>query len=118
MISGQNANVTFRSESVESNPATKDEKFEKIFGVEKTPQHETQVVNVPIIPKAKVKYSVEETEVKKIEVEKDIIIRLLDSGSFQFVDIRKYYKGYPTKRGIRIRKDRFDAVRKVILEEF
>lgn len=66
----------------------------------------------------KIKYTLEDVEIKKVEVDKDIVIRLVDTSGYQFIDIRKYYKGYPTKRGIRIRKDKFNAVKKILLEEF
>lgn len=38
----------------------------------------------------------------KVELDGDIVVKLLSNNKGVFVDIRKHYKGYPTKKGIRI----------------
>lgn len=47
-------------------------------------------------------YDLEDVELKKINLDKNLCVRLISNINGTFVDIRKYYKGYPTKRGVRI----------------
>ena len=51
-----------------------------------------------------------EEELKVINVGDDITIKLIANNYGVFVDVRKYYKGYPTKKGIRILATRFNDV--------
>lgn len=46
-------------------------------------------------------YNLDDIELKKINLDKNVCIRIINNVNGTFVDIRKYYKGYPTKRGIR-----------------
>ena len=69
------------------------------------------------IIKPKVIYSVEEVELKKIEVDKNIILRVIAANDDTYIDIRKYYKGYPTKKGIRFKRKIYDSIKKIIDDE-
>ena len=69
------------------------------------------------IIKPKVVYSVEEVELKKIEVDKNIILRVILANDDTYIDIRKYYKGYPTKKGIRFKRKIYDSIKKIIDDE-
>ena len=60
-------------------------------------------------------YKIEnEQEIKKIEIDKNIIFRLLDVNGKKLVDIRRYYKGFPTKKGIRFDYDSFKEINNII----
>jgi hypothetical protein len=52
--------------------------------------------------KAKKEYDIVDTVIKEITVAGDIHVRLISNINGYFVDIRKYFKKYPTKKGIRI----------------
>lgn len=64
---------------------------------------EIETIKIP----SKFSYKLIDEELKKVELEKNIILRLLKSDGKLYIDLRKYYKNYPTKRGIRIPYDVF-----------
>lgn len=64
--------------------------------------------------KPKYVYTIEDEEIKKIELEKDIVLRMIKNENNIYVDIRKFYKGYPTKKGIRITKKIFDSIKEIL----
>lgn len=64
--------------------------------------------------KPKYVYTIEDEEIKKIELEKDIVLRMIKNENNIYVDIRKFYKGYPTKKGIRITKQIFDSIKEIL----
>lgn len=71
---------------------------------EKLPEKkEIETIKIP----SKFSYKLIDEELKKIELEKNIILRLLKCDGKLYIDLRKYYKNYPTKRGIRIPYDVF-----------
>ena len=45
----------------------------------------------------------EEKEILRINLKKNIVVRILDVNDEKYVDFCKYYKGYPTKKNIRIK---------------
>lgn len=45
----------------------------------------------------------EEEELSRIELKKNIVVRLLNINDEKFIDFCKFYKGYPTKKNIRIK---------------
>lgn len=60
-------------------------------------------------------YKIEnEQELKKIEIDKNIIFRLIDINGKKMVDIRRYYKGFPTKKGIRFDYESFKEINNII----
>lgn len=64
----------------------------------------------------KFKYVIEETELKKFELEPNIFLRILQTGNNKVIDIRKYYKGYPTKKGIRFGMSVFREIQKLCID--
>lgn len=64
--------------------------------------------------KPKYVYTTEDEEIKKIELEKDIVLRMIKNENNIYIDIRKFYKGYPTKKGIRITKKIFDSIKEIL----
>lgn len=59
-------------------------------------------------------YSLPEEEIKKIALDKGMFVRLLKIDGKEYVDLRRYYKNYPTKKGVRIPYSTF----KVIMDIF
>lgn len=59
-------------------------------------------------------YDLNDTELKVVKIDGDIIFKLMSNNKGVFVDIRKYYKGYPTKKGIRVYASIFDKVSKIL----
>jgi hypothetical protein len=64
--------------------------------------------------KTKYIYSLPEEELKKIALDKGMFVRLLKIDGKEYVDLRRYYKNYPTKKGIRLPYSTF----KVIMDIF
>ena len=60
-------------------------------------------------------YKIEdEKELQKVEIDKNIILRVIEIGNKKLIDIRRYYKGYPTKRGVRFDYQVFDTLREIL----
>lgn len=57
--------------------------------------------------KKKKEYDIDDTVEREISLPGDIKVRLISNINGHFVDIRKYYKNYPTKRGIRMLASKF-----------
>lgn len=49
----------------------------------------------------------DEKELLRINLKKNIVVRILDINDEKFVDFCKFYKGYPTKKNIRIKYKTF-----------
>lgn len=64
--------------------------------------------------KTKRPYDLVDDELKVVTLDKDLVAKLITNNKGVFVDFRKYYKGYPTKRGIRIIATKFLEVAKVL----
>jgi len=62
-------------------------------------------------------YNLDDIEIKKITLDKNIVIRVISNVNGTFVDIRKYYKGYPTKKGIRITLYMFKKILEILKDE-
>ena len=57
--------------------------------------------------KAKKEYDIDDTIIRDITLSGDIHVRLLSNTNGYFVDIRKYFNGFPTKKGIRMLATKF-----------
>lgn len=55
-----------------------------------------------------------EKELQRLELNKNIVLRVLDINNKKMIDIRRYYKDFPTKKGIRISYDTFMLIKKVV----
>lgn len=62
-------------------------------------------------------YNLDDIELKKINLDKNICIRLLSNVHGTFVDVRKYYKGYPTKKGIRFSLFMFKKIIEIMKDD-
>jgi len=56
----------------------------------------------------------DEKELLKVEIDKNLVLRVLELPDKKMVDIRKYYKGFPTKRGVRFSYDVFETIKKIM----
>lgn len=59
-------------------------------------------------------FNVDEVVKLTIEVDKNLMLRVIDNIYGRFVDVRKYYRGFPTKVGMRIPLNMFYKVFKII----
>lgn len=69
------------------------------------------------IAKETASYNLDDIEIKKITLDKNIVIRVISNVNGTFVDIRKYYKGYPTKKGIRITLYVFKKILEILKDD-
>lgn len=56
----------------------------------------------------------DEKELQKVEIDKNIVLRVIEMGDKKLIDIRRYYKGFPTKKGIRFDYKVFDTLKEII----
>lgn len=59
-------------------------------------------------------FSIEEKELKKIQVDHNVFLRVLQGADDMYVDIRKYYKGYPTKQGIKFKYCIYNKIKELL----
>lgn len=60
-------------------------------------------------------YKIEdEKELQKVEIDKNIILRVIENNDKKMIDIRRYYKGFPTKRGIRFDYKVFNTLKEIL----
>lgn len=62
-------------------------------------------------------YDLVDDEIKTIILDNDITVKLISNNKGVFVDFRKYYKGYPTKKGIRILASKFARVAEIFASD-
>lgn len=55
-----------------------------------------------------------EEEVKRIEVEKNIYARVLKINGELMLDVRRFYREFPTKKGVRISMDSFNNIKNLL----
>ena len=60
------------------------------------------------------KFNIDETVFLTIEVDKNLMLRVIGNIYGTFVDIRRFYKGFPTKTGIRIPINMFLKIYSII----
>ena len=57
----------------------------------------------------------EEKELLRINLKKNIVVRILDINDEKYVDFCKYYKGYPTKKNIRIKYKTYLKIKDILI---
>ena len=62
-------------------------------------------------------YDLVDNEIKTITLDNDITVKLIANNKGVFVDFRKYYKGYPTKKGIRILASNFKKIWELLVDD-
>lgn len=82
---------------------------------EKGCSQDPNVLNKPTF-KPKMVQKEEFSELKKIDLGKNVYLRVLQNSDGKFIDIRRFYKGYPTKRGVRFTQDMFDLIKTTLNE--
>ena len=60
------------------------------------------------------KFNIEESIFLTIEVDKNLMLRVIGNIYGTFVDIRRFYKGFPTKTGVRIPINMFLRIYNII----
>jgi len=61
-------------------------------------------------PQKKNDYDLNDKIIISVQLDKNIKVSLIENEKGQYVDIRKYYNEYPTKKGIRIEAHTFKTV--------
>ena len=62
-------------------------------------------------------YDLNDRNICSIQLDKNIKVSLIENEKGQYVDIRKYYNDFPTKKGIRIEARIFKDVIEALKEE-
>ena len=57
----------------------------------------------------------EEKEILRINLKKNIVVRILDVNDEKYVDFCKYYKGYPTKKNISIKYKTYLKIKDLLI---
>ena len=55
-----------------------------------------------------------EIELKRIEIDKNLFLRVIQIGDNKFIDISKFYSGRPTKKGIRFNMNLYNNFKEKI----
>lgn len=53
------------------------------------------------IIKSKIVYNLDDIILQQINIDKNLVLRVIENANGKFIDIRRFYKEYPTKKGIR-----------------
>lgn len=64
--------------------------------------------------KGKKEYDLDDTVIRDITLAGDIHVQLISNTNGYFVDIRKFFKGYPTKKGIRMLASKFGTAAELL----
>ena len=67
--------------------------------------------------KTKRTYDLVDDEIKVVTLDNDLVVKLIANNKGVFIDFRKYYKGYPTKKGIRILATKFQEVANIMEQD-
>ena len=57
----------------------------------------------------------DEKEISRIELKKNIVVRILEINDEKYIDFCKFYKGYPTKKNIRIKFKTYIKLNNILL---
>lgn len=70
----------------------------------------------PIKPiPTKIGYVIEDNVLQKFEVDKNVFLRIIQADDL-YIDLRKFYKGFPTKQGVRFKMSIYDQIKDKINE--
>ena len=86
---------------------------EKISNGEKK-EIDLRTENKMLEKKTKRAYDLVDDEIKVVTLDNDLVVKLIANNKGVFIDFRKYYKGYPTKKGIRILASKFQEVANIM----
>ena len=86
---------------------------EKISNAEKK-EIDLRTENTMLEKKTKRAYDLVDDELKIVTLDNDLVVKLIANNKGVFIDFRKYYKGYPTKKGIRILASKFQEVANIM----
>lgn len=66
------------------------------------------------VVKPKSVYIFEDTVLSKINIDKNLVLRVVENANGKFIDIRRFYKDYPTKKGVRFSYATFKKLKDII----
>lgn len=69
------------------------------------------------ITNKKKEYDLNDKNICSVQLDKNIKVALIENEKGKYVDIRKYYNEYPTKKGIRIEASVFKTVVESLKDE-
>lgn len=52
--------------------------------------------------------------INEIELTSNLRMKRIRFGKYEYIDIRRYFNGYPMKKGIRLNQDDFEKLKKYI----
>lgn len=64
----------------------------------------------------KIIHAVEPQTLTQIEVSKNIYLRIVQEEGEKYIDVRKFYKNFPTKKGLRFKLDTFNSIKNMLNE--
>lgn len=79
----------------------------KLKAFENTVEDKTDLETKLLNLKRKSVYMEEDIIIKSIVLSNDVVVRFIANNRGYFIDFRKYYKGFPTKKGIRVLANKF-----------
>lgn len=62
----------------------------------------------------KIIYDIKEKELLKIDLGKEFYLRLLEENDDIYLDFRKFFKGFPTKRGFKFEKEKYIEIKNIL----
>lgn len=68
-------------------------------------------------PSCNMVFKLEDKELKRIQLTDRVYLRLIDTPNGIITDIRKFYKGFPTKQGVRFNFDTFKKLVEVLKDD-
>lgn len=90
---------------------TEPTKVEEITIIKKPKENDEKLLGKKYVYKIE-----DEKELIKVELEKNLVLRIIEFNGKKMIDIRKYYKGYPTKKGVRFEYGTYETLKKIIEE--
>lgn len=110
MRSNQKTTPKPKNDTMELDEKKEDIDIDAILEEEAYNNSKKKVINLDDSKKKKKKeYDIDDTIIRDVSLAGDIHVRLISNTYGYFVDIRKYFKNYPTKKGIRILATKFSA---------
>lgn len=55
-----------------------------------------------------------ETILKQINIDKNLVLRVIENANGKFIDIRRFYKNYPTKNGVMFSYSVFEKLKNLL----
>ena len=110
MRSNQKTTPKPKNDAMDLDEKKEDSNIDALLEEEAYKNSKKKVINLDDSKKKnKKEYDIDDTIIRDITLAGEIHVRLISNTYGYFVDIRKYFKNYPTKRGIRMLATKFSA---------